>query len=72
VLREKAGADARLQEALTAFENAWERQSTEWTQINAKEAIRTASLLAENMLVAASNGDDDCKVKTSCRKSSTV
>lgn len=58
VLREKAGANAGLQEALTAFENAWERQSAEWTQINAKEAIRTASLLAENMLVAASNGNE--------------
>jgi hypothetical protein len=58
-LRAKAATDARLQEALAAFENAWERQSTDWSQINAKEAIRTASLLAENMLVSASNGRDN-------------
>jgi hypothetical protein len=57
-LRTKAETDARLQEALSAFENAWERQSADWSQINAKEAIRTASLLAENMLVSASNGQD--------------
>jgi hypothetical protein len=48
-----------LQEALAAFENAWDRQSVDWSQINAKEAIRTASLLAENMLVSASNGRDN-------------
>lgn len=52
----RAAADANLQEALIAFENAWERQSTDWNQISAKDAIRTASLLAENMLVSASNG----------------
>ncbi len=58
-LRAKAETDARLQESLSAFENAWERQSTDWSQINAKEAIRTASLLAENMLVSASNGHEN-------------
>jgi hypothetical protein len=58
-LRERARGDERLQEALTAFENAWERQSTEWSQINAKDAIRTASLLAENMLVTACGGREN-------------
>ena len=58
-LRLRAAADARLQEALVAFENAWDRQSIDWNEINAKEAIRTASLLAENMLVSASNGRDN-------------
>jgi len=48
-----------LREALTGFENAWARQSLEWSQINAKEAIRTASLLAENMLVSASGGQEN-------------
>jgi hypothetical protein len=55
-LRTRAANDANLGEALVAFENAWERQSSDWNQINAKDAIRTASLLAENMLVSASNG----------------
>jgi len=59
VLRSRVAADPNLQEALSAFENAWERQSMEWSQINAKEAIRTASLLAENMLVAASAGQEN-------------
>lgn len=45
-----------LREALEGFENAWHRQAVDWSQINAKEAIRTASLLAENMLVSASGG----------------
>ncbi|MGO4728184.1 MULTISPECIES: hypothetical protein [unclassified Inquilinus] len=58
-LRTRAAADVRLREALTAFENAWERQATDWNQLNAKEAIRTASLLAENMLVSASNGREN-------------
>jgi hypothetical protein len=44
---------------INVFENAWERQSTDWSQINAKEAIRTASLLAENMLVSASGGREN-------------
>jgi hypothetical protein len=55
-LRGKADSDPRISEALAAFEDAWERQSADWNQITAKDAIRTASLLAENMLVAASNG----------------
>ena len=55
-LRAKAEADERLREALSAFESAWERQSTDWSQISAKDAIRTASLFAENVLVSASNG----------------
>lgn len=59
VLSSRVAADPNLQEALSAFENAWERQSMEWSQINAKEAIRTASLLAENMLVSASAGQEN-------------
>jgi hypothetical protein len=55
-LRAKAETNERLEEALAAFENAWERQAIDWSQINAKEAIRTASLLAENVLVAVSRG----------------
>jgi len=58
-LRAKAGANQGLEEALSAFENAWERQSIDWSQINAKDAIRTASLLAENVLVAASAGREN-------------
>jgi hypothetical protein len=54
----KAAANPQLLEALEAFENAWERQSNDWSQINAKAAIRTASLLAENMLVSASAGQE--------------
>lgn len=45
-----------LTEALQAFEDAWDLQSTDWTQINAKDAVRRASLLAENALVRASQG----------------
>lgn len=41
------------------FRKAWVRQSVDWSQINAKEAIRTASLLAENMLVSASAGQEN-------------
>jgi hypothetical protein len=41
------------------FEDAWERQSIDSSQINAKAAIRTASLLAENVLVAASGGREN-------------
>jgi len=52
-------SDARLQEALAAFENAWDRQSDDWSQINGKEAIWTASLLAEKMLVFASHGREN-------------
>jgi hypothetical protein len=59
VLRKEAEGNEILKEALTAFENAWERQSSEWTQINAKEATKAASLLAENMLVVASAGREN-------------
>jgi hypothetical protein len=55
----RAATSPQLQEALAGFENAWARQSLDWTQINAKEAIRTASLLAENMLVSASAGQEN-------------
>jgi hypothetical protein len=55
-LRVRATADERLREALSAFESAWERHSTDWSQINAKDVIRTASLFAESTLVSASNG----------------
>jgi len=55
-LRERAETDPNIQEALAAFENAWDRQALEWTQLNAKAAIQTASLLAEHMLVSASQG----------------
>lgn len=55
----RAAASPQLQEALAGFENAWARQSVDWSQINAKEAIRTASLLAENMLVSASAGQEN-------------
>jgi hypothetical protein len=58
-LRTRVGDDPHLREALYAFENAWERQASSWNQINAKEAIRTASLLAENMLVSASGGSEN-------------
>lgn len=59
-LRERASSDPNLNDALTAFEKAWDRQSADWDQINAREAIRTASLLAENMLVSATtNGAND-------------
>ena len=58
VLREKAGANAGLQEALTAFENAWERQSAGVDPDQREGGDPTASLLAENMLVAASNGNE--------------
>jgi hypothetical protein len=54
-LRAKADTNAGLQEALVAFENAWDRQCGEWSEINAKDAIRTASLLAENVLLSASH-----------------
>ena len=56
-LRARAAVSPQLQEALTGFENAWHRQSENWSQINAKEAIRTAALLAENMLSSASDSD---------------
>jgi hypothetical protein len=55
-LRVRATADEKLREALSAFESAWERHSTDWSQINAKDVIRTASLFAESALVSASNG----------------
>lgn len=58
-LRARAAVDVGMQEALSAFESAWERQSSDWTQITAKEAIRAASLLAENMVVSASNGQEN-------------
>ncbi len=58
-LRARAALDPGMQEALSAFESSWERQSTDWTQITAKEAIRAASLLAENMVVSASNGQEN-------------
>lgn len=56
VLRTRAEADERLRESLSAFESAWERHSADWSQINAKDVIRTASLFAESALVSASNG----------------
>lgn len=55
-LRVRAEADEKLKEAFSAFESAWERQSTDWSQTNAKDAIRAASLFAESALVSASNG----------------
>lgn len=55
----RTAVSPQLQEALAGFENAWHRQSIDWNQINAKEAIRTASLLAENMLVSASAGQEN-------------
>ncbi len=55
-LKAKAAANPNMTEALQAFENAWDQQATDWTQINAKEAVRRASLLAENALVRASQG----------------
>lgn len=54
----RTSVSPQLQEALAGFENAWARQSLDWSQINAKEAIRTASLLAESMLVSASAGQE--------------
>lgn len=58
-LRNRAEGDQGILEALAAFEDAWDRQSSEWSQINAKAAIQASSLLAENMLVAASNGQEN-------------
>jgi len=58
-LSKRAAGNSQIHEALTSFENAWDRHSGEWTQINAKEAIRTASLLAENMLLSAVNGREN-------------
>lgn len=55
----RTSVSPQLQEALADFENAWARQSADWSQINAKEAIRTASLLAESMLVSASAGQEN-------------
>jgi hypothetical protein len=55
-LKEKVMVNDGLREALEAFEDAWDQQSADWTQINAKEAVRRASLLAENALVLASQG----------------
>ncbi|WP_215763842.1 hypothetical protein [Gluconobacter sp. P1D12_c] len=55
----RTAVSPQLKEALAGFENAWQRQSVDWSQINAKEAIRTASLLAENMLVSASAGQEN-------------
>lgn len=55
-LKGKVTANPGLREALEAFEDAWDQQSSDWTQINAKEAVRRASLLAENALVLASQG----------------
>jgi hypothetical protein len=59
VLKEKGAANDGLREALEAFEDAWDQQSADWTQINAKEAVRRASLLAENALVSASQGQSN-------------
>ena len=58
-LRDRAAASPQLQEALTAFENAWGRQSLDWSSLNGKDAIRTVSLLAENMLVSAAAGKEN-------------
>ncbi|MBO0902682.1 hypothetical protein [Jiella sonneratiae] len=58
-LRVRADRDVHLREALAAFETAWARQSAEWNQHTAKDAIRMASLLAENMLVSASAGREN-------------
>jgi len=58
-LRAKAETDAQLQEALCSFEDAWDRQSIDWSQTSAKDAIRMASLLAENVLVSASNAEEN-------------
>lgn len=54
--KSKVAENPGLTEALQAFEDAWDQQATDWTQINAKEAVRRASLLAENALVRASQG----------------
>lgn len=56
VLRSRASASPQIAEALAAFEDAWERKSSAWSQIAAKEAIKAASLLAENMLISACDG----------------
>ncbi|TGT53505.1 hypothetical protein EN813_047490 [Mesorhizobium sp. M00.F.Ca.ET.170.01.1.1] len=55
-LKGKVATNNGLREALEAFEDAWDQQSADWTQINAKEVVRRASLLAENALVLASQG----------------
>ena len=57
MLRARATADERLKETLSTFESAWERHSIDWSQINAKDVIRTASPFAESALVSASNGN---------------
>jgi hypothetical protein len=58
-LRSRAAGNNGISEALAAFEDAWARQTTDWSQITAKEALKAASLLAENMLVAASAGHEN-------------
>jgi len=57
-LRARAARNPLVMEALAKFEDAWDRQSLEWTQPNAKEAIRTVSLLAENILVSVAPGNE--------------
>lgn len=56
VLCRRASVSPQIAEALIAFEEAWERKSSAWSQIAAKEAIKAASLLAENMLISACDG----------------
>lgn len=58
-LFERADAENGIREALSSFEAAWDRQATDWSQMHGKEAIRAASLLAENILVSASNGQEN-------------
>jgi len=55
-LMSKAADVAGLREALEAFEDAWDRQALDWGQINAKDAIRAAYLLAEGSVIMA-NGN---------------
>ncbi|MBM3522281.1 MAG: hypothetical protein FJX57_04935 [Alphaproteobacteria bacterium] len=62
-LRSHAAGNDGIGEALAAFEDAWARLATEWSQIAGKEAIRASSLLAENVLVAASAGQDNESTK---------
>lgn len=58
-LRIKAAENQHLSDALTEFEEAWERHMTDGSQTNTRAAIRTAALLAENMVVNASDGAEN-------------
>lgn len=54
-IQEIASDNPILREALEGFENAWDRQSVEWTQINGKDALSNLAKLAEGAIVLSVN-----------------